>query len=104
MALGWRERARGFDADGAYELSRWDFGGRLGAVWTPGEEWTFEGGYVRLHSAQDLTGASLAQWGDKAYATARWSPRERVRLHFLISHQVTTGRFGGFNGGLQVIF
>jgi len=104
VALGWKERARGFDGDAPYELSRWDLGGRLGAVWTPGEQWTFEGGYVRLHSAQDLGGASLDQWGDKAYATARWSPRERVRLHFLISHHVTTGRFGGFNGGLQVIF
>ena len=73
-------------------------------MWTPGEEWTLEGGYVRVHSAQDLDGAPQDQWGDKAYGTVRWMPRAGVRLHFLISHQVTTGGFGGFNGGLQVIF
>ncbi|HEX9575550.1 MAG TPA: hypothetical protein VF994_15755, partial [Myxococcales bacterium] len=104
VALGWRERARGLDAGARYGFSRWDLGGRLGAVWTPLEEWTFEAGYVRIHSAQELSGASLDQWGDKAYGTARWAPRERVRLHFLISHQVTTGGFGGFSGGLEVIF
>jgi hypothetical protein len=104
VALGWRERARGLDAGAPYRLSRFDLGARLGAVWTPGEEWTFEGGYVRVHSAQDLDGAPLDQWGDKAYGTVRWAPRERVRLHFLISHQVTTGGFGGFNGGLEVLF
>src|SRR5712692_4803576 len=104
VALGWRERARGLDAGARYGFSRWDLGGRLGAVWTPLEEWTFEAGYVRIHSAQELAGASLDQWGDKAYGTARWAPRERVRLHFLISHQVTTGGFGGFSGGLEVIF
>ncbi|HEX9605011.1 MAG TPA: hypothetical protein VF973_14765, partial [Myxococcales bacterium] len=104
VALGWKERARGLDAGARYGFSRWDLGGRLGAVWTPGEEWTFEAGYVRIHSAQDLSGASLGRWGDKAYGTARWAPRERVRLHFLLSHQVTTGGFGGFSGGLEVIF
>jgi hypothetical protein len=104
VALGWRERARGLDAGAPYQLSRWDLGARLGAVWTPGEEWTLEGGYVRVHSAQDLDGAPQDQWGDKAYGTVRWMPRAGVRLHFLISHQVTTGGFGGFNGGLQVIF
>ncbi|MFL5312849.1 MAG: hypothetical protein ACJ79H_20650 [Myxococcales bacterium] len=104
VALGWRERARGLDAGVRYALSRWDLGARLGAVWTAGEEWVVEGGYVRLHSAQDLDGASIDQWGDKAYGTVRWAPRARVRLHFLISHQVTTGGFGGFNGGLEVIF
>ena len=104
VALGWWERARGLDAGARFGLSRWDLGGRLGAVFTPGEQWTFEGGYVRVHSAQDLDGAPLDRWGDKAYATVRWTPRERVWLHFLISHQVTTGAFGGFNGGLQVLF
>jgi hypothetical protein len=104
VALGWKERARGLDAGARYGFSRWDLGGRLGAVWTPIEDWTFEAGYVRIHSAQDLAGASLDRWGDKAYGTVRWAPRERVRLHFLISHQVTTGAFGGFSGGLQVIF
>jgi hypothetical protein len=103
VALGWREQARGIDAGSPYSFSRWDLGGRAGAVWTP-SDWTFEGGYARVHSSQDLDGAPLDGWGDKLYGTARWSPRERVRLHFLISHQVTTGRFGGFNGGLEVIF
>jgi len=103
VLLGWREQAHGFDGGSPYRFSRWDLGGRAGAVWTPGE-WTFEGGYSRLHSAQDLDGAALGQWADKVYGTARWAPRERVRLHFLISHQVTTGDFGGFNGGLEVIF
>jgi hypothetical protein len=104
VALGWRERARGLDAGARFELSRWDLGARLGAVWTPGEEWIVEGGYVRLHSAQDLDGTPLDQWADKAYGTVRWTPRAGVRLHFLLSHQVTTGGFGGFSGGLQVIF
>jgi hypothetical protein len=104
VALGWRERARGLDGGAGYAFSRWDLGGRLGAVWRPGEEWTFEGGYVRVHSAQDLGGVSLDRWGDKAYVTALWAPRERVRLHFLLSHQVTTGDFGGFSGGFQVIW
>jgi len=104
VALGWRERARGLDAGARYQVSRSDLGARLGAVWTPGEEWIFEAGYVRVHSAQDRDGAPLDQWGDKAYGTARWSPRARVHLHFLISHQVTTGAFGGFSGGLEVLF
>jgi len=104
VALGWRERARGLDAGVPYELSRWDLGGRLGAVWRPATEWTFEAGYARVHSAQDLSGVRLDQWADKAYGTVRWAPRDRVRLHFLLSHQVTTGDFGGFNGGFQVIW
>jgi hypothetical protein len=104
VALGWFERARGVDAGSAYEFSRSDFGGRAGAVWAPDEPWRVEGGYVRVYSAQRLAGAPLDQWGDKAYATVRWQPRAGVRLHFLISHQITTGRFGGFNGGLEVIF
>jgi len=104
VALGWRERARGLDAGVPYELSRLDLGGRLGAVWRPDGEWTFEAGYARVHSAQDLSGVPRDEWADKAYGTVRWAPRERVRLHFLISHQVTTGDFGGFNGGFQVIW
>jgi hypothetical protein len=123
VALGWGERARGRDGDGPYEFSRWDFGGRAGAVWAPAEEWRLEGGYVRVHSAQELTGpapslppgsttvvnpspvrAHFDSWGDKAYGTVRWQPRDRVILHFLLSHEVTTGRFGGFSGGLEVIF
>ncbi|HKC61932.1 MAG TPA: hypothetical protein VKB92_17735 [Myxococcales bacterium] len=104
VALGWRERARGLDQGAAYGFSRWDLGGRLGGVWRPAEEWTFEAGYARVHSAQDLSGLRLDQWADKAYGTVRWAPRERVRLHFLISHQVSTGHFGGFNGGFEVIF
>ncbi|HYZ90112.1 MAG TPA: hypothetical protein VE620_12510 [Myxococcales bacterium] len=122
VALGWGERARGRDADGPYEFSRWDFGGRAGAVWAPGEEWRLEAGYVRVHSAQDLTvpAPSLPpgpttvnlspvrthfdEWGDKAYGSVRWQPRDRVILRFLLSHEVSTGRFGGFNGGLEVIF
>jgi hypothetical protein len=104
VALGWRERARGLDRGARYAFSRLDLGGRLGAVWTPFEEWTFEAGYARIHSAQDLAGAPLDRWGDKAYGAVRWAPRERVWLHFLLSHQVTTGGFGGFSGGLEVIF
>jgi hypothetical protein len=125
VALGWGERARGRDSGTAYELSRWDFGARVGAVWAPADEWRLEGGYVRLHSAQELTvpmpllpGAppgpvvvnlgpvreSLDRWGDKAYAGVRWQPRDRVILRFLLSHQVTTGTFGGFTGGFEVIF
>jgi hypothetical protein len=103
VVLGWREQARGVDRGVSYRFSRWDLGARAGALWTA-DRWTFEGGYVRLYSAQELSGTALDRWADKAYATARWSPRDRVWLHFLISHQVTTGRFGGFNGGLQVIF
>src|SRR2546421_270179 len=62
VALGWREQARGLDAGARYQLSRLDLGARLGAVWTPGEEWILEGGYVRVHSAQDLDGAPLDRW------------------------------------------
>ena len=104
VALGWRERARGTSGGSGYELSRWDLGGRLGTVWRPDGQWTFEAGYARIHSAQDLSGRRLDQWADKAYGSVRWAPRERVRLHFLISHQVSTGHFGGFNGGFQVIW
>ena len=104
VALLWRERARGLDAGVPYELSRWDLGGRLGAVWKPDAQWTFEAGYARVRSAQDLSGVGLDQWADKAYGTVRWAPRAGVRLHFLLSHQVTTGDFGGFNGGFQVIW
>ena len=104
VALGWFERARGLDAGKAYEFSRTDLGARAGAVWAPAEPWRVEGGYVRVHSGQRLSGAPLDQWGDKAYATVRWQPRDGVRLRFLISHQITTGRFGGFNGGVEVIF
>ena len=63
-----------------------------------------EGGYARVRSAQRLDGHSNDLWGDKAYATVRWQPRDRVVLRFLLSHQVTTGTFGGFNGGFEVIF
>ena len=104
VALGWGEQARGRDAGAPYELSRWDFGGRVGAVWAPEEHWRFEGGYVRVHSAQTFESVSTGHWGDKAYTTVRWQPRDRVILRFLISHQVTTGAFGGFDGGFEVIF
>ena len=104
VALGWFERARGLDAGTPYDFSRTDVGARAGAVWSPDDPWRVEGGYVRLHSAQRLSGTPLDQWADKAYATVRWQPRDSVRMHFLISHQVTTGRFGGFNGGFEVIF
>jgi hypothetical protein len=104
VALGWGERARGRDAGAPYELSRWDLGGRAAAVWTPGEQWRLEGGYARVHSAQRFDGNPADRWGDKAYASVRWEPRDRVILRFLLSHQVTTGTFGGFNGGFEVIF
>ena len=111
VALAWREEARGRDAGAPYQLSRWDLGGRAGAVWAFEEQWRLEGGYARVHSAQTLavSGDALAsgshdRWGDKAYASLRWQPRDRVILHFLLSHQVTTGTFGGFNGGFEVIF
>jgi hypothetical protein len=104
VALGWGEQARGLDAGAPYQLTRWDFGGRLGAVWAPEEHWRVEGGYVRVHSAQTFESVSTGRWGDKAYTTVRWQPRDRVILRFLISHQVTTGAFGGFDGGFEVIF
>jgi hypothetical protein len=104
VALAWFERARGVDTGTAYEFSRTDLGARAAAVWSPEDPWRLEGGYVRVHSAQRLSGTPIDQWGDKAYATVRWQPRDSVRLHFLISHQITTGRFGGFNGGFEVIF
>jgi len=103
-ALGWREKARGTSGGSGYDLSRWDLGGRLGALFRPDENWAFEAGYARVYSAQELSGTRLDQWADKAYGSVRWAPRERVRLFFLVSHQVTTGDFGGFNGGFQVIW
>jgi hypothetical protein len=122
VALGWGERARGSDRGAPYDLSRWDFGARLGAIWAAAEQWRVEGGYVRVHSSQELTvpaaapppGATVVRpspitassylWGDKAYGSVRWQPRDGVILRFLLSHEVTTGSFGGFNGGLEVIF
>src|SRR5207245_1295150 len=76
VALGWRERARGLDAGARYQVSRSDLGARLGAVWTPGEEWIFEAGAARaaspgalgdpmfyLHEdTYQLTPRRLSQW------------------------------------------
>ncbi|HWE25026.1 MAG TPA: hypothetical protein VG496_13895, partial [Myxococcales bacterium] len=83
VGLGWGEEARGRDAGAPYDFSRWDFGGRAGAVWTPADQWRLEGGYVRVHSAQRFGSAFTDLWGDKAYASVRWLPRDRVVLHFL---------------------
>jgi hypothetical protein len=103
------DRGRGFDLGQPFTFSRWDVGIRAGSTVDLGP-FRLDGGYAVLRSQREVQGGSSFEglspvaYGDKIYVSAQWNPRKNIFLKFLVSHQIFSGSFGGFNGSLGAIF
>jgi hypothetical protein len=69
-----------------------------------------DGGYGVVRSQREVQGGlsfaglSPVAYGDKIYLSAQWTPRKNIFLKFLVSHQIFSGNFAGFNGAIGAIF
>jgi hypothetical protein len=103
------DRGRGFDLGQPFTFSRWDVGIRAGSTVDLGP-FRLDGGYGVVRSQREVQGGlsfaglSPVAYGDKIYLSAQWTPRKNIFLKFLVSHQIFSGNFAGFNGAIGAIF